>query len=376
MSTATTPDARDRTRSTTRQTLLRLVGVLLGLAVTVSVTSAVTFTKVHDAARAVNDRTAVAITQLAIARAALVKADAAAISSLESGAAQLVGPGEEFQNQIAIASQSLTRMAETTMGDEERSSSLQFVEALLVTYAGLVGEATAHSGEEVASVAALWHASRLLHTEDQDSGILVKLDELIASHQESLHDEQSAGTTTSLGAAVLFAPDAALLVMLIVAQALWRRRFRRRINLWLIAATATLVALTAVSCLVFVPGSRLDSAVGELRTLVANVHKQAYLTDADAHHKLASMLDAACGNARCSDSVELFRHELGDVDTMGKELDDSLVTEEIRRVRDHTGAASANAGLVTLIYVLGAVLCAAILLGFRARLIEYRYRPR
>lgn len=380
MITATAPDALGRTRSTTRQALLRLAGVLLGLSAIVAVTSVATFMRVHTAVGTAADRTAPAITQLVAARMALVRADGAAIGSLSDDAAQLVGPGEEFQNQIAIASQSLNRVAETNMGGEAASRSLRFVEALLVTYTGLVGEATARSGSDRTqpiAVAALWNASRLLHQKDQDSGILAKLDSLIAVHRQVLHDEQSTAATTPWGAVLLFVPAASLLVMLLFAQWFWRRRFRRKLSLLLATATVALMALAALSSLAFPPSSRLDTAAAELRALDADARAQASSVNAQAQQNLQTMLDAACDDAACKGYVD---NRFSAVDTQPDaptaRADDSLLTEGFRRVGEQTGSANANAGLVTLIYLLGVLLGATILLGFRVRLIEYRYRPR
>jgi hypothetical protein len=377
--TETTPETRARAGTTTRRSLLTLAGALLGLAVIVSATSAVTFTNVHDAARDADERTAPTIMQLTVARVALVKADAAAIGSLESGAALLVGSGDEFQSQIAIAGQSLTRVAQTNMLGEEGNRSLQFIEGLLVTYAGLVGEAAAHFGEEgrPASAAALWHASVLLHQKGgKDKGILASIDDLIDLHRDVLRDEGAVNAMTPGGVIALFAPAVALFVALFAAQVFWRRRFRRRVNLWLAGATAVVVALVALSCLVFVSGSRLDTAQGELRTLIGDADDRTSAIDAGAQRRLVTILDTACGNASCSETVEQFHSDVARADATEERTSDALLTENMRQVGEQTRAASENAGLTTVIVVLGVFLVATILLGFRPRLNEYRYRPR
>src|SRR5262249_53903698 len=152
-------------------------------------------------------RTAPAITELAAARLALVKADAEVINSFQTDQVQLTGPGEEFQNQMAIAGQSLTQVAEHNMAGEPGSRRLELVEGLLVTYQGLVGQAVAHvrqaAGERQAGVDALgvtdlWSASRLLHgnvvpmqdrTPARLGGILGELDQLTEEQQRALNDQ-------------------------------------------------------------------------------------------------------------------------------------------------------------------------------------------
>src|SRR5262249_18153041 len=154
-----------RAKSTTRQTLLRLLAGLLIMTLIVFGTTLLAFTKVHSTANTVRARTAPAIVQLSIARDALVRADNAAISNFtgcdlssfsadsncadlpsprpdtDIGLSHLAGPGEEFQNQIAIASQSLTQVAADNMAGEAGSRTLQLIEGLLVTYTSLIEHA-------------------------------------------------------------------------------------------------------------------------------------------------------------------------------------------------------------------------------------------
>src|SRR5215468_4112735 len=119
------PGQAQRARSTTRRTLRRLLAGLLALTATVFVTTLLMFTRVHRTAETVRTRTAPSIVDLAAARLALVQADAAVITSFQTPEGQLTGPGEEFQNQRAIAGQNLTEAAEDNVAGELGSRRLQ-----------------------------------------------------------------------------------------------------------------------------------------------------------------------------------------------------------------------------------------------------------
>src|SRR5215475_13817186 len=184
------PGQAQRARSTTRRTLRRLLAGLLALTATVFVTTLLMFTRVHRTAETVRTRTAPSIVDPAAARLALVQADAAVITSFQTPEGQLTGPGEEFQNQMAIAGQNLTEAAEDNVAGELGSRRLQLVEELLVTYQGLVGQAVAHFWQPDGNALGgtdLFSASRLLHgqvvaqpdqTLVQSGGILGELDQL------------------------------------------------------------------------------------------------------------------------------------------------------------------------------------------------------
>src|SRR6266496_3825568 len=101
----TAPPARTGPGSATRRLLARLLAALLAVTAVVFASTLLTWTRVHRAAGTVRDRTAPALVELAAARLALVRADVAVIGGLRDAGLPLLGAGEEFQNQLAIAGQ-------------------------------------------------------------------------------------------------------------------------------------------------------------------------------------------------------------------------------------------------------------------------------
>jgi hypothetical protein len=83
-----------------------------------------------------------------------------------------------------------------------------------------------------------------------------------------------------------------------------------------------------------------------------------------------------CGRAACGDSVALYKEGLDEVVEGADDVDQSVVIKRIQLVGSRTAAASEHADLVVVTYALGVFLTAVILLGFRSRLIEYRFRSR
>lgn len=366
-------------RSTTRRLLLGLLISLLILSVLVFASGLLAFVRVHDTADAVRNRTAPAIGEIAAAKSALLHADRAAAISFKHGAVQFSGPGDDFQNQIAVASQSLTRAAEHNTAGEAGTSILQLIEGLLVTYIGLVEQADAHfrqPGGELLGLIDLWSASRQLH--DPDGGIVTQLDALRDEHTAVL-DRQLAGTaTTPVIALVLFVPVAAMLVLLLIASLVFHRRFRRRVNLWLVLGVTVLVPLAWISGQVIVSHQHIEATRDALNHLVAEAMARDAVTDVDGQRTLRELLQVnVCDNADgCGDTFARFVRGVNKLSFPGGAVDDATFAQDTRSVTEQTIAASADADLQPLIYVLAILLASTTFLGFRARLNEYRYRPR
>lgn len=365
---------RGPSRSTTRRTLLGLTTALLLLTILIFATGRLIYPRWLATADTVRTRTAPAILEIATARAALVRADTAAAGSFKAGV-QLVGPGEEFQNQVAIAGQSLTRVAAYNAAGAPGSRDLQLIEGLLVTYAGLIGQADAHfrqaDGETLGAVD-LWSASRLLHK--ADGGVLAQLDALMRAHEAALDRQLVSGSPAPAHLVALLAPIVALAGLLALAHLLFRRRFRRRLNPWLISAAVLLAALTAASAGVVVSQRHLEPLGGTLHRLASHASAQTAATDAQGQATLRNLVrDNACDpSGLCGDTVQRFVNEGKANGQAGH--DDTGPAEAAREATAKAAEANTGADLEPLIYGLDGLIALAVLLGFRARLIEYRYR--
>jgi hypothetical protein len=383
-----------RPRSTTRRTLLRLLAGLLALTATVFASTLLTFTRVHRTAETVRTHTAPAIAELAAARLALVKADAAVIDSLtpevQASGVKLTGPSEELQSQLTLAGQALTRVAEHNVAGESASRHLQLVEGQLVTYQVLVGQADAHFRQvngKALGAADLWGASRLLHGEvvtQQDrslgrlDGILRELDQLTGDQQQALDKQLAASAVTPVAVLAVLVPLLGLFGLLLATQLALRRRFRRRINPWLLLATGLLLAMAAISTSSAVAQHRIEDSRGTLRHLVADRQQRGSAEDTEGQHALNGLLHgipcAAAGG--CGHTVKRFADYVTRLPAASGRITDRRLTAEVGQVSAQTAAATAGAGLEPVIYVLAILTAAAVFLGFLPRLSEYRYRPR
>jgi hypothetical protein len=364
--------------STTRRTVRRLLVSLLAVTTVSGVAMIWVFTQVRDTADTVRTRTAPAILQLAIAHDALVQADNVAVTSFaaESGlrAPRLSGPGDEFRNQIAIASQSLTQVAgENTVGDAA-SRTLQLVQGLLVTYTALIEQADAHWQRDDKALGAteLWSASQLLHGAE---GILGQLDTLLDAQRAALAAQIGAGSMTRPASLALILLNLVLCALLVSTWWILRRRFRRSVNLGLVAACVLLVVGFAVSYQILSTQQQLRDSRGALDHLVSDRRTHSSNVDYDGQRTLAKLLHELCDAGGCGDTVAAFVTTT-DQASRGPDVTESRLTDEAKRLTALIGTADGS-GLSWLpVYPLPFAICLAVFLGLRPRLLEYRYQAR
>ena len=363
---------RDAGGSTTRRTLLRLDAALLLLTVTAFLTTLLAFTYVHRTAKTVSARTAPAIINLITARGAFLRADSAAISSFSTGGGPLAGPGTDFQNQLTIAGQSLTRAAETNTAGE--SQAIQVIDELMTTYTAEIGQADAHyrsTGGAALGAAYLWYASSVLN---RDDGIVGQLDTLLGEQKGAL-DNEIATSAVAPRAVLVNLPLAGLCALLVATQITLRRRFHRTVNPWLVLATALVPAMLAISATDVAAQSHLHNTRNTLQQLT-DPQQQTSGPAAESQRQLQHLVTTtACGSVRvCRGTVAQSNPYRGH--PASETIDSGRLVAEIQDVNEQTAAAGAADGLQWLIYVLGALIAASVLLGLRPRLNEYRYRSR
>lgn len=358
--------------STTRRDLLRLRTALLAVTATVFVGSLAAFTGVTSTAKDAAARSAPAVLEVMAARAALVRADSAAMTSFRTGQAKLVGPGAQYQNQIAIASQNLARVAEHNAAGESASRTLQLVEGLVVAYGRGIGDADASfraDGPTPLTVAALWYASGLMH--GRESGIVAQLDELAVAQRTALETELSEGWMNPAGSLVWLVPIAVLLGLLVVAQFFGARRFRRKLNPALVVATLLVLLVAGATSSVFFSQDRADVAGETLDKVVSQSKTQ---TDADAlngKRELEKVLAPHCGE--CGESVSAFKAGLGGEASSGGDTVQREVANGAIQVDNELDSAD-RSGFLEYFIPLGTVAIAAlVLVGLRRGIDEYRY---
>lgn len=361
-------------RAPTRVTLVRLRAGLLGLTVVALVVSLWAFHNVQDSAETIRDRTSPAVLGVSAARYALVAADAAAIASFASGEAKLAGPGQEYTNQLALASQSLARVAEFNEAGELGAGVLQVVEGQIAAYSGSLGQADVHFRQPDAAVLGavdLWHASRLLHG---PGGALEELESLQGKQRDALGEQLSSTGMSSAMLPLWLLPVLALLALLVFTQVFLKNRFRRKANVPLLFATVLIAAIGVAVVFTLVSQHRLDS-VGERLDGVASAREaQIQSADDQGQRRLAELLAGYCDQEQgCGVTVDVFRAGIRQTATVA--TDTSAVTAGAKDVAAKAAVAAESGGREFLIPA-GTVLAGGlILLGLYARIAEYWYRP-
>lgn len=355
----------------TRARLIRLFGLLLATTLVMLAVSLGAVLSVLDAARTVRDRTTEAVLEVAAARAALSEADQAAIDAFRTGEANLAGPGQDYANSLAGASQSLAKVAEANQAGAAGTGTLQVVEGLVAAYSGAVGQADAHfrqPGSEVLGVADLWYASRLLHGPD---GVLAQLTALQGLQRAALDDQLEDGMSPGLLPVWLLAPAAAAAVLVGTQWYLWRR-FRRRFNLPLLGATALTVGVGVTLAVVLGLQLRLDDVRARTDAVLADRQTGIATTDSAGQTGLAVLLARHCDRAAgCGSTVADFvaqpRFAAAAVDEGKVDAGTEAVTAGARDAAD-------SGGVEYLAPAFSVAALGLIAWGMSRRIDEYRYR--
>jgi hypothetical protein len=360
-------------RSTTQLVLWRLLRYMLVATAVVLGTTLWSYQRVHSAADAVRTRTVPAILALVQARDAVAKADSAAITSFLADEAPLAGPGQEYRNQLAIASQSLNQVAEDNAAGEPGSRTLQLVEGMLVVYTELVGQADVEyrqPGGTTLGITDLWSASRLLHNED---GVLAQLDALLSLESRTFDEQLAASSTTWLVVLVSVGPIVALLVLLGLTHTFVRRRFRRVVNPLLLLSSLALVGLSLFIWLVFDLRDQLTASRTTMTRIVDGWSAQLSVTNAEGKTHIGQLMQNLCGKppSGCGGTVDAFLADAAQPASAGPAASGQPTFDPQTLGR----AALAEAGSELWIYALTVAIAGAVLLGLLPRISEYRYRP-
>jgi hypothetical protein len=364
-------------RSTTARVLRRLRAATLVVTAAVLASTWSMYQDVHQTVEEVKTRTALAIQETASAMSALTQADTVALTSFSTGEIQIAGPGDQYQNQIAVASQSLAQVAEHNSGGTGASQHLQLVEGLLVAYTGAIGQAYAHHRQgpatEALVLADLWDASRLLHA--PDTGIRAYLDKIQQAQQSALVNQLAGSSITAWRSLLLVVPAVVLLTLLVLAQLYIRRRFRRSVNVPLAAATFLFLLVCVLPVLGVIAQDRLETAAGELRQVIGTWESRTAVSVANGQNTLRTLTTAECPT-ECASTLDNLTAGPSGPALGPAQPDERILITQALKVNAHITAADSNDGLEPLIPAGMLVTVALALLGFRARVEEYRYQPK
>jgi len=352
--------------STTRRDLLRLRLSLLALTVVVLAMSVWSFAATQSVLSTVRDRTAPAVLDVAAARSALMQAHSAAVSSFVNHGATLVGPGEEYTADLAVAEQDLARAAGDNAGGATGSGELQLIAGLLTTYSGWMSQAGTHfrDGTPALYQTDLWYAARSLYGSEQT---LAHIDHLADLQHAELDQQLSDGWLNPWTVLAWAVPSAALGLLLWFTQHYLWRKFGRRFNLALLGASVLLVLLIAATASQFLLAGRAQAASAALSSYVTSTHQQSEAVSAYAQQSLIPFVRKTCKPTGC-----------------GATLPYTPPFQQLTLPPTTTTASAITAGfadatefgwLLVVIPVLALGIAGLSLVGLQPRIDEYRYRP-
>ena len=402
---------RGRSRSTTPRILITLLVALLAATVAALGTGLAVVNRGQAAADAVRDRAVPAISGVIAARTALIQADAAMMESLGNGG-RAAGLGETFYNQIGAAVEGLTQAAGADIRGETGNERLRAAARTLTTYTRLMQQAatsSAEGGGRVLRARDLYTASDMLH--NPDGGVLVELDRLLGEYLDEVRGRVAAGARHPAAIVPWVLATLALVALLAVSLVFFARRFRRLVNVWLVAALALLAGLSWSVGTAVAAHDDLRQASDALVRAV-DIHRRS-ATDTQGQQALHRLISQACGRdavEECGATVAEFagrvteqsRRAEADEQALTSGIDASRscavelgersggaagaadrVSEQARGVQASVGCATGRsesargaADRQPLVYTLSALLAVAVYLGFRPRLNEYRFRSR
>jgi len=348
--------------SATRRDLVRLRLGLLGLTVVVLALSVWSFAATQSVLGTVRNQTAPAVLDVASARAALMQAHSAAVSSFVHQGAQLVGPGEQYTTDLAVAQQDLARAAGDNAAGPTGSAELQLIAGLLATYSDWMSQAGAHYPDPLYQTD-LWYAARSLYGDDQT---LAHLNTLADSQRQELDRQLSEGWLNPLTVLTWALPSLALLALLGYTQRYLWRKFGRRFNPGLLGATVLLLALMAATSTGLVLAGRAHAATAALTTYVTSSDRQSDAVSANAQHDLIELVNLGCSGG-CGATVPKTPPS------------EALTTAAPSPAAAAAASAEFDAAtdldwLLVVIPVLALGIAALALVGLQPRIDEYRYR--
>lgn len=356
-----TPAAARPVAGSTPTSLKRLIVMVLAGTVLLWLTAMTLQRGLQSTAESVRGSVSPAYLDAVQARAALSDADRAGWQSFRSGAAQLTGPGQQYQNDLTNASQALQRLAALEPPNSANSMRLQTISGQLVTYQGLVEQADAAYRTDIALGAAskgelgfayLTYASSALR--DPQGGLLASIDQLASPDQQALRG-QLASTWADPVLLVAFAVSALLaLAGIAAAQAFLRRRFRRAVSLPLLLAALLACGLSAWMVIATL---HADAAFSAAKTTALPRVTRLWHDQTGAADSAAAALRANAGSVPGTSSAGL----------------DTAATQQAGSALDaNLAAAESTDGLPIAIPVLVVAIAALGYFGLWLRLNEYR----
>lgn len=373
--------------------LTRLIAALTLATALAGGASLAVFVGAHGAVDGIGLHAAPAVFEVEAARAALADADWLAVTTLSSGTGPglLAGPGSQYHDDLAVASQSLDQLAADNVAGSDGRQLLQTIEGLQATYTALVEQADAGYHQQNVpgqGLANLWYASELMNSDTGGGSILADLDMLRQKEQSALDTQWSSFGNSPAPVAAAMTADLAIFGVLAATQITVHRRFRRTLNIRLLAASVLVLLIAGITGSALISRQELANIRQSTYTDVINAYGQEINTlRTQSEPILAEKVCAVIsGSSACPSTLEpaiqtYEKQMTADPTLVSTPHNDAILTQTIAGGRQHfaTAAAGADADFSWLRWAAVGALAAALILitwGLWSRLAEYQYQAR
>ncbi|WP_143200266.1 hypothetical protein [Kitasatospora sp. CB01950] len=361
--------------STTARTLRRLRGALVAGSLLTGTLCLVVSSQAHAGTDAAGGRAAPALLRAEAASGALADAQRVAVHGFLQGTVVLGGLGDQYQNDIAAINQNLAELARYNVAGPEATSDLQLVEGLVVAYNAEIEQAAAdyqQTGELTRALPALWYATL------QYREISATLDRLRTEGRAALADRRGSVWLAGAMDLLFLVPFVVVLALFARTQFVLRRRFRRRVSIWLTTAVLALTA-TALWC-----GQSLHASDRHLRSAldgpfvqaVTLAQQQASRSATQAGEDLFAGVAQACPATTRFCGTDLTPPAPGPATGGTAEDGHQLGQAEAEFTNGVTRADASSSERPTVVVLLTLVAAAAAARALNPRIDEYRFGGR
>ena len=354
------PSGRPRRSTPTR--LRQLLITLFAAAVVFWLTATILQRGLQAVTQSTRDTASPAYLDAVQARAELSDADRAAWQSFRSGAAQLTGPGQQYQNDITTAGEALERLAALQSPGSSDSSVLQTISGQLVNYQGLVEQADAAYRRDVAlgsaskddlGFAYLTYAGNAMR--DPQGGLLASIDKLAGPGQQALRGRLASPWADPALMLAFAVPALGTIIGIAAGQAFLQRRFKRVIVSPMLLAA---VAACGLSAWLIIATLHADAAFAAARSTALPRLTELWAVQIRA-------VDAEASTLRANTTPAVSATSSGGLNVVATQRASSALDADLASAANTDGLAIGIPALAAAIAVLAYV-------GFRPRLNEYR----
>ncbi|MFI0981835.1 hypothetical protein ACH4SP_33095 [Streptomyces sp. NPDC021093] len=258
-----------RSGSRTRRLLERHLAAALFLAVLGTGVMLVSYREIDRTSAELAGASAPAVQNLAAARLALLRAHEEVRRARKANLTDVVGPGENYNTQLSAADQGLSRLVQIQIDGARGRTALGTSNGLVEKYAISVADAVRYQASDLMWRQKFGEATSLLTR--KPVGVVPRLDELQGDQFRKVETDTGLGGLQVAGWAVAELALIGLLLTILSALRVLRRRCGRRYDGWLAAALLLTAALAVLPLwATTVTQDRLDASRDELARYIAS----------------------------------------------------------------------------------------------------------